>query len=378
MGSSWVLEDCESTNGTFVNGKREDRVVLSGGELVDAGRVLLRVHPSYGAPPGAPSVSDVSPCSTGHPTLDPVLHADLERAGKLATAGVPIVLTGQSGTGKEVLARWLHERMARPGQLVAVNCGAIPATLLESHMFGHVKGAFSGAVRSELGFVRAASGGTLFLDEIGDLPKPSQAALLRVLQDGEVTPVGSTHTVKVDLRVVSATHHSLGDLVARVEFRRDLFARIAGFTVTLPSLEDRLDDLGIIIGALVQRIAGGRATELTFSIDAARALFAYPWPFNIRELQRALETCNALAADGRVRREHLPEAIATYVPPSLPPAVDASSIGAIDERLRLELFDQLSRHRGNIAAVARAMGKAPMQIHRWCKRFGLEPGPFRR
>jgi transcriptional regulator with PAS, ATPase and Fis domain len=362
-----------------VDGQRIERAILCGGEIIDIGRVLLRLHPSCAAPPNAPSEADVGPVAAhAHVTLDPVLDAALARAGKLAMAGVPIVLSGETGTGKEVLARWLHERMGRPGPFLAVNCGAIPPSLVESQMFGHVKGAFSGAVRSELGFVRAASGGTLFLDEIGDLPKSSQATLLRVLQEGEVTPVGSTQSVPVDLRTVSATHRSLEDLVSTGEFRQDLFARLAGYMVTLPPLRDRVDDLGIIIGTLLRRTAGPRVSELTFTVDAARALFAFPWPLNIRGLQRALETGCALATEGRVRREHLPEAVAGYVVPQKKPAVDAASIGAQDEKLRLELFAQLSRHHGNIAAVARAMGKAPMQIHRWCKRFGLEPGPFRR
>ena len=235
VGSSWAVEDLGSTNGTFVNGERVKWALLGDDDVFEAGHVLMRVNPTLAMPAGAPLDVDLrAETGPGHVTLDPSFAADLERAAQLAASGVPIVLIGESGTGKEVLARSLHQRNGRSAGFVAVNCGAIPSTLVESQLFGHVKGAFSGALRDELGFVRAAHGGTLFLDEIADLPKQSQAALLRVLQEGEVTPVGATQPLKVNLRVIAATHQPLEELVERGEFRRDLFARIAGFVIALP------------------------------------------------------------------------------------------------------------------------------------------------
>src|SRR5262249_4252107 len=158
-----------------------------------------------------------------------------------------ILLLGETGTGKEVLARSLHALSQRPGPFIAVNCGAIPENLVEGQLFGHVRGAFSGALKDEPGLVRAAQGGTLLLDEIGDLPASSQAALLRVLQESEVRPVGSTQTVKVDVRIIAATHRPLESLIKGNAFRHDLYARLAGFRFELAPLRKRKVDLGLLI-----------------------------------------------------------------------------------------------------------------------------------
>ncbi len=378
-GASWAIEDLGSTNGTLVNGQRVQRAVLGDDDVFEAGHVLMRVNPMLAMPAGAPRDVDLrGESGSGHLTLDPSFADDLERTARLAVSRVPIVLIGESGTGKEVLARWLHERNGRSAPFVAVNCGAIPAMLVESQLFGHVKGAFSGAIRDELGHVRAAHGGTLFLDEIADLPKQSQAALLRVLQEGEVTPVGATQPLRVNLRVIAATHQPLEDLVERGEFRHDLFARLAGCVITLPPLRARRDDLGVLIAAILQKIARDRAPTMIFSSEVGQALAAHSWPLNIRELEQCLATSVALAPDGKIKLTHLSRTVvqggktANVSTPSAAPPADA------DEQLRLELLAQLSRHRGNLAAVARAMGKAPMQVHRWCRRFGIDPRPFRR
>ncbi len=380
VGSSWAIEDLGSTNGTFVNGERVERAVLGDDDVFEAGHVLMRVNPALAMPAGAPLDVDLrAGAGPGHVSLDPSFAADLERAAQLAASGVPVVLIGESGTGKEVLARSLHQRNGRSAAFVAVNCGAIPATLVESQLFGHVKGAFSGAVRDELGFVRAAHGGTLFLDEIADLPKQSQAALLRVLQEGEVTPVGATQPIKVNLRLIAATHQPLEELVERGEFRRDLFARVAGFVMALPALRERRDDLGVLVAAVLAKITREQAPPiLTFAPEVGQALASHSWPLNIRELERCIATLVALATDGQVKLAHLPRAVVEgrkavrASPRSAEAPVDR------DEKLRMDLLGQLSRHHGNLAAVAREMGKAPMQVHRWCRRFGIDPRPFRR
>ena len=362
-----------------MNGEPVQRAVLGDDDVFEAGHVLMRVNSAVAMPAGAPLDIDLrSGTGTGHLTLDPSFAADLERAAQLAASGVPVVLIGESGTGKEVLARSLHARGGRSGGFVAVNCGAIPATLVESQLFGHVKGAFSGAVRDELGFVRAAHGGTLFLDEIADLPKPSQAALLRVLQEGEVTPVGTTQPIKVDLRVIAATHQPLEELVERGDFRRDLFARIAGFVIALPALRERRDDLGVLVAAILPKIARERARTITFAPEVGRALASHSWPLNIRELERCIATAVALATDGQIKLPHLPRTVVRGGKAANVSAPSAASPADPDERLRMDLLGQLSRHHGNLAAVARAMGKAPMQVHRWCRRFGIDPRPFRR
>jgi transcriptional regulator with PAS, ATPase and Fis domain len=220
--------------------------------------------------------------------------------------------------------------------------------LVESQLFGHVKAAFSGAVRDEEGFVRAANGGTLFLDELADLPAPSQAALLRVLQEREVVPVGSARAVKVDLRLASATHRSLATMVTESTFRRDLFARIAGFEVTVPPLRERKDDLGVLIALLLQRIMGERATSVALTVEVGQALLAYDWPYNVRELEQLLGVCTALSGGGLIEHAHLPIALSGALVARRDEGARAGESDARpgDEKLRMQLLDELARHAG--------------------------------
>jgi len=376
VGATWAIEDLGSTNGTFVNGERVQQAVLAPGDLFELGHAFLGLTPSLSVPEGAALDLDLRGAEGPEATLDPVLGERIETLGTLARSDVPILLTGESGTGKEVLGRWLHERTGRPGPFVAVNCGAIPTSLAEAQLFGHCKGAFSGAVKDELGFVRAAHGGTLLLDEIAELPKSSQVALLRVLEGREVVPVGGTSPIPVDIRLMAATNEPLDAMVARGQFRRDLFARIAGTVMTLPPLRDRRNDIGVLIAAILRRIAPGHASKIVLAPDVGRALLSYEWPLNIRELAQSLKALLALASDDVIRRWHLPVSIARTLEPSESKPIVASN--GRGDQLRLELLAQLSAHRGNLAEVARAMGKARMQIHRWCKRFGVDPESYRR
>jgi transcriptional regulator with GAF, ATPase, and Fis domain len=288
------------------------------------------------------------------------------------------MLLGETGTGKEITARAVHALSKRPGAFVAINCGAIPAALVEGQLFGHVKGAFSGAVRDEPGLVRAAQFGTLFLDEIGDLPAASQAALLRVLQEGEVLPVGATRAMPVDIRVVCATHRPLDDLMSRGDFRRDLYGRLAGFSHTIPPLRDRRVDLGLIVAALLRSGKVRQGDELSFRPDAARAMVRYDWPLNVRELAQCLATAGVLAEQGVIRLEDLPQPIAELAaaPPSSSMSV-AERVPDRDEAVRRELLARLAETGGNMSEVARAMGKARQQVQRWVRRFGIDPDAFR-
>jgi transcriptional regulator with GAF, ATPase, and Fis domain len=267
----------------------------------------------------------------------------------------------------------VHEMSGRSGAFVAVNCGAIPATLVESHFFGHVKGAFSGAIASELGLFRAADGGTLFLDEVGDLPGAAQAALLRALQEREVVPVGATRPIKVDLRLLAATHKPLEAMARRAEFRGDLLARLAGFTAVLPPLHARRPDLGAIVASLLRKLAPARAADVRLTPAAAEALYRYRWPHNTRELEQCLSRAVVLAGGEPIDLVHLPSALTGGESSGAAP----SGLRPRDEEIRRELLEQLARHQGNLANVARAMGKARMQVHRWCQRFGIDPNRYR-
>jgi len=215
-----------------------------------------------------------------------------ERARLVAITNVPVLIHGETGTGKELLADFIHRSSARHrGKFVPVNCGAIPPELIDSHLFGHVKGAFTGAQADNKGLVREADGGTLLLDEIGELPLATQARLLRFLQEGEVLPVGAHQAQKVDVRVVAATHRDLQARAREESFRQDLYFRLAGYVLRLPPLRERLEDIELIGGHLIRKWEEDRKVRIRFEAGAWKALRAYEWPGNIREFQSILGRC---------------------------------------------------------------------------------------
>jgi DNA-binding NtrC family response regulator len=379
----WVLRDAGSTNGTLVDGQAIQHEKLEDGALAELGGTLFTVR-SLPTPadaqrnfdPGAQATGDDLP---GLTTLLPEYHRELEALRQVMKSPVPILLLGDTGTGKELLARAVHAVSARPGAFVPVNCGAIPETLVESQLFGHARGAFSGAVRDEPGLVRASDRGTLFLDEVGDLPRASQAALLRVLQESEVHSLGETRARKVDLRVVSATHRRI-DALEQVGFRTDLYARLAGYVHELPPLRERREDLGILVAALLRALAPHRAETLRLAPELGRAIYAHSWPRNVRQLRHALASAIVFATDGTIELSHAPEDVrlARDSRASQPQAGEAApEPEREDVQLRESLVGNLAVHQGNISEVARAMGRTRMQIHRWMRRFGIDPAIYR-
>ena len=404
----WILTDAGSKNGTVVNGELVERAVLRDGDLIELGHTLLlfrdRVPMTAEDPVDlAIDLAGLEARPPGLVTLAPGFQRVLGELERMAASQVAILLLGESGTGKELLARAIHRLSGRRGELVAVNCGAIPDNLVESELFGHKKGAFSGASEDRLGLVRGADGGTLFLDEVGDLPLGSQAALLRVLQEREVLPVGGGRPVPVDLRVVAATHRDLPAMVERGEFRQDLYARLTGYTVALPPLRERREDVGLLCAALLARQAGGGSglrDHPGIDAEAGRALLLHRWPRNVRELESCLATAAVLAAGGAIGPGHLPAEVQAALDPAAAGAAPAVAGGPAtagggaeseaaggpvagapltdeDRRIHDELMAHLREQRGNISAVARAMGKDRKQIQRWVKRFGLDPDRFR-
>ena len=282
------------------------------------------------------------------------------------------MVVGESGTGKELVARAIHALSLRSGPFQAVNCAALPMTLLESELFGARKGAFSGAAEDRPGLVRAADRGTLLLDEVADLAAPAQAALLRFLQESEVLPVGATRPIRVDVRVVAAAQADLRSLVAEGRFRADLFARLDAFTVRLPPLRERREDIGLLVAALLRKLAPERCEELRISPEAALALFRHSWPLNVRELEHSLAVALTVGRDTTIEADHLPEGIRVGRS-ELVPGGDGDR-----DRFREELLALLQRYRGNVAEVARAFGKGRMQIHRWARRYDIDLASFRR
>ena len=368
----WVLEDAGSKNGVRVHGTPQRRAVLENGDAFECGQTFFVYEEHAGGEAGAlPPGSVELGCQSFHPGL----LAAWSALARVAPTRVPVVLQGETGTGKELAARALHVWSGRAGPFVAVNCGALPEPLAESELFGVRPGAYTGASEDRPGLVRASSGGTLLLDEVGELPPGVQVKLLRVLQENEVAPVGSPQPVRVDLRVVAATHRDLEGLVEAGTFRRDLFARLTGLEVELPPLRERRGDLGLLVPALLRR--AGAPAGLQFSREAMRALFRWEWPHNVRELEKALALSVALAGGGRVELDHLPEPVRSAPEPTPEAPADPSTLSAADLERRTRLIALLREHGGNISAVARQMGVARMQIQRWCRRFQVDPASFR-
>src|SRR4051812_15833693 len=360
----WLLEDAGSRNGTFVDGVRVERLELTDGVVFEAGHGFFLFRDS------TPEGAGVAPASSLHAAFD----AQLQALARAAQSRAPVVLRGETGTGKEVLARAVHRWSGRSGAFQAINCAALPATLIESELFGYRKGAFSGAIEDRPGLVRSADGGTLFLDEIGDLAPPAQAAILRVLQESEVMPLGATRPVPVDFRLVVATHRDLEAMVRAGQFRADLLARISGFLLTVPPLRERREDLGLLIADLLRAHAGDRAGGVRLGVDAARALLRYGWPLNVRELEKALVVALAVGRDDALELHDFPPAVREA---GVPVAPAPRSLDPEDARRRDELIELLRAHGGNVSAVARSLGKARMQVQRWICRYGVRPTLFR-
>ena len=358
LGPTWVLEDLQSKNGTWVGGQQIARRPLTDGDAIIFGHTAVVFRETGGE---ETDLDELPPqIAPGLVTLSPALAARFAELAAAARSPIPIEISGETGTGKELVARAVHALSGRGGRFVAVNCGALPGSLLEAELFGHKRGAYTGAADERAGLVRSADGGTLFLDEVAELPSPSQAALLRVLQEGEVVPLGADRPVKVDLRIVTASHRQLDAEVAASRFRADLRARMLGVAFTLPPLRERREDLGLLVSSLLDRVAAGR--EIAFSADAVAALYTYEWPLNIRELERALGAAISVARD-RIELQHLPAAIRE--------ARDLASLTTEDRTLRETLTASIARHDGNLAAVARDLGKDRTQIRRWMKRIDL-------
>jgi transcriptional regulator of acetoin/glycerol metabolism len=371
VDGGWALTDLQSKNGTLRNGERLRRAQVADGDLLQLGHTFFRFRAALRSL--GPDFIDARDLLADPPalrTLSPEFADLLHDVRTMATSKVPTLLVGETGTGKEVLAQALHRLSGRKGNFVAVNCGAIPRELVEAELFGHRKGAFSGALLDRPGFVRESDGGTLFLDEIGDLPLPAQAALLRVLQEEQVVPVGFEKPQPVDLRVVSATNRHLGRMVREGKFRQDLLARIDGARFQLPPLRDRREDVPLLLSSLLEKLAPERS-DVRLSPEAAETFLQYRWPLNIREMVQSVRGALARAEKRPIEVDDLP---------GLRPAPDtrADTLDTEDERQRSELLTLLGKHRGNVAAVARAMGEHRTQVARWMERYGIDREEFSR
>jgi len=313
-------------------------------------------------------IGDKEAC--GFVSEDPDMLRLIDRLHVVSSSNASVLFQGESGTGKTELARLVHKRSGRADQpFVELNCGAIPASLIETELFGHVKGAFTGAVKTRAGRFKAADGGTLFLDEISELPYELQAKLLRVLQNGEYEPVGSDKTEKVDVRLVSASNQDLSDLVDNHSFRADLYYRIAVVPFHVPPLRDRPGDIPLLIDALVQRLSErGYQGDISFSHEAMRPIMNYPWPGNVRELANMVEHSLICAVDGVVQPESLPDTLQEYCDARR--HTQANPAPKINDRERIE--NALRKADGNKTLAAQMLNIDRSTLWRKMQRLGIE------
>jgi len=358
-----AVADLDSRNGTFVDGCRISRVEVAGSALVRVGDTVLRI---------ASVTDEIVATDAAGPLVGGTSLVPVRRTIDLvAPTELSVLVLGETGTGKDVIARLLHAASRRPGPFVAVNCAALPDALVESELFGHARGSFTGATASRRGLFAEAAGGTLFLDEIGELPIAAQAKLLRVLEDKVVRPVGAEHEQRVDVRVVSATNRDLHASARAGGFRLDLLARLAAVEVRLPPLRGRIEDVPALVRYLWER-AQQRSVAIT--ANALEALALYPWPHNIRELDHALRTA-ALVDPAVLDLEALPEPVRACLRDARARVAVSSKAARID--LRADVEAALRMHRGNLRRVALALGIARGHLYRLLKRWDLDPAAFR-
>ncbi|NOT08857.1 MAG: sigma-54-dependent Fis family transcriptional regulator [Gemmatimonadales bacterium] len=298
----------------------------------------------------------------------------LKLAELVAPTDSTVLIQGESGTGKEVLARFLHNFSLRAeGPFLSINCGALPENLLESELFGHVKGSFTGAVRDKQGLFAAARGGTFFLDEVGEMPPSLQIKLLRVLQEREVIPVGATETIPVDVRIVAATNRDLEEEVRRGHFRSDLFYRLNVIALELPCLRDRRDDLVLLIDHFFQEMASERDNPpKALSADALDAVMVYDWPGNVRELQNALEHAVVLSKGTLIEPGALPERITRRRREPLV-AERSSPNPSLEVIERAYIMWVLQAEGGNKTRAAEVLGIDPSTLYRKLSRYEEQP-----
>lgn len=310
----------------------------------------------------------------------PAMHEVHRKALKVAQSNASVLLRGESGTGKEVLADLIQANSTRAAKpYVKVNCGALPENLLESELFGHVKGSFTGAVADRDGLFMAADGGTILLDEIGEVTPPLQVKLLRILQQGELNRVGESATRRVDVRVIAATNRPLEKMITTGEFRQDLFYRLNVVPLVLPPLRERPEDLEALIAHFCRRFSPG--APVNFSNDAREALLRYHWPGNIRELENAIEHAIVMGDAARIGVEDLPLAVQESLSgPAAAPAAELGTVGnaSLEEVEKRCLLQALEKTRGNRTRAAHILNITRRTLGYRLRKYGLEDEVNRR
>ena len=364
-----TVEDQGSRNGTWVNEARTENESVQAGDVIRLGSTLFLLHQSEPSPPPHQDERIVGTSASIRRMLDEIR--------KVAAHRTTVLILGETGTGKELVARAIHDASERGSATFhAVNSGGMTDTLLQSELFGHVRGAFSGADRDRVGLLESASGGTLFLDEIGDASPALQVALLRAIQDGEIRRIGSNKTIRVDTRILAATHQDVDQMVASGGFREDLLARLSGWVIRVPPLRDRLEDVPLLAAHF---LSGHADPPPGLHHRLAYALIHHRWPRNVRELETVIERAWIESDD----KETL------GLTPGLVELLTRQAIGAdmAEEveatpdpkryRSKEALEELLTRHRGNVRHVAREAGVARNTLYRWFQSFDIDPESWR-
>ena len=339
----------------------------------DSQDLLQKVAAAVALSGDSPGTTADDEWRSGIITRSPVMEDLLRQARLVADSDASVLITGESGTGKELMAQAIHRasrRRARP--FVAVNCGAIPGELLESELFGHARGAFTGAVQAHKGLFQAADGGTLLLDEIGDMPLPLQVKLLRVLQQGEVRPVGSTQAIPVNVRVISATHRDLEAQRAAGLFREDLYYRLNVVSLRLPPLAERREDISLLASDFLRRLAERYQKPVpSLAPDAMQLLVAAPWPGNVRQLLNLLEQAVALNTTSMIPASLVQSALRE----------DAAALVPFEEARKTFERDYLVRllkiTGGNVTQAAQMAKRNRTEFYKLLQRHMLEPAMFK-
>jgi transcriptional regulator with PAS, ATPase and Fis domain len=356
-----LVKDLGSRNGTWVNGLKIEEQPLGPNDVLRVGEwVGLVVELRQGDP--SPPFAEIDDGWFGGPTL----MGAIEPALRVAETDLPVIVQGETGSGKEGMARAVHTWSRRRGAFIAVNCAAIPEAMAEGELFGYRKGAFTGAERSSEGFFRAADAGTLFLDEILELPAGIQSKLLRVLEQGEVQSLGEPRPIAVDARIVCATQESLPRAVEEKRFRADLLARLAGVTVALPPLRERPEDIAPLFLRVLHDVSGGRPPAVDPKL--VESLLLYDWPLNVRELVLLARRLVAMhGTEPTLKRAMLPELVTGARSSAAAPAKEASDAGrasTTDEAAFDELLAALRAAHGNVSRAAAALGISRARAYR--------------
>ncbi|MGA9523438.1 MAG: sigma 54-dependent Fis family transcriptional regulator [Myxococcaceae bacterium] len=366
------VKDLGSRNGTFSLGTRIQEVTVAGTADFSLGRTVLRIEPEADAavPEGAPTRTSFGDAIGEHPNMRRVFEV-LERA---ARTDFTLLLLGETGTGKELLARGIHKHSSRRDRpFVVVDCGAMAPSLVESELFGHARGAFTGAATDRKGMLLEAHGGTLFLDEIGELPLDLQPKLLRVLESGTVRRVGDEATHHIDIRVVAATHRDLEAEVAAGRFRADLYYRLAVVSVHVPALRERAGDIPLLARRIVQQ---AERPDFALSPELEQKLIEHTWPGNVRELRNVIQL---VLAGGELEQLESRRALSSTHAIRAPDALKELPFKEAKERIvdaftREYLLALLERCDNNISEVARSAGLARSHVHGLLSRYGIKSG----